>query len=102
MSTIESIRSPEEIWQGTENIKLIKQYFQECSAEPERCPHIPEGSKIILMPPDEPGNERLRAANQKIIEMNACNGWDYVVWVVGEMRLAEPLSASFGGKTVFR
>ena len=94
--------NPEIVWQTTEMAKLIKQYFRECSADPERCSDIREGAKIVLMPPDEPGNQRLRAANQKIVELNVRNGWDYLVWVVGEMRLGEQVGVSKSGAPVYR
>ncbi len=102
MSTIESIRTSEQVWQGTENIKLIKQYFHECSAEPERCPHIPDGAKTVLLPPDMPGNERLRVANQGIIKRLTGEGTKFVVWVVGDMRLAEPVITSSSETPIYR
>lgn len=102
MNTVEEVRTPEQVWQGTENIRLIKQYFQECSADPERCPDIPEGAKTVLLPPDEPGNERLRAANQEIIRRLTHEGAEFVAWVVGEMRLAEPVTATPGDTPIYR
>lgn len=102
MSILEEIRTPEQVWQGTENIRLIQQYFRECSTEPERCPRIPEGAKAVLLPPDAPGNERLRGANQDIIQQLAHEGTNYVVWVVGDMRLAESVVSSPGETPIYR
>lgn len=102
MSILEAIRTPEQVWQGTANIRLIQQYFHECSAEPERCPRIPEGAKTVLLPPDAPSNQRLREANQVIIQKLAHEGTKYVVWVVGEMRLAEPIVSSPGETPIYR
>lgn len=102
MSILEEIRTPAQVWQGMANIRLIQQYFRECSAEPERCPRIPEGARTVLLPPDAPGNERLRGANQDIIQKLAHVGTKHVVWVVGDMRLAEPVASSPGETPICR
>lgn len=84
MSPTDEFLTPEQRWQGTENLKLVRQFlFEEYLEDPARFRQASQPNRWILLPPDTPENQRLTEANLAMAAEAQREGRPFETYVVG-------------------
>lgn len=99
MNPIDEFMSPERQWQINENLKLTRQFIQDCRENPAVVVGSGTGAAIVLLPADEPGEAKLTNANLRMAHQMALQGRSVIIYTVGLRPPAPPVhltSVDFG------